>query len=117
MDPLFENSVCQENGVGSSSMEVLIPKKVRFRDKADDDIQFLLVDPSPITATSWKDKLLGRSSSSSIEESEDDDDLELREGNIQISIVNGIPSIVFSERLHQILIKDMENTVILKLLG
>ncbi|MBA0841314.1 hypothetical protein Goarm_003810 [Gossypium armourianum] len=39
------------------------------------------------------------------------------DGGIQKSIVNDIPSIEFSDRIHQILIRDMDNIVILKLLG
>ncbi|MBA0607254.1 hypothetical protein Godav_019587, partial [Gossypium davidsonii] len=42
---------------------------------------------------------------------------EVLEGDIQKTIINGIPSINFSNKIQQILIQDMDNTVILKLLG
>lgn len=67
------------------------------------------MEPSSPPPPSWKDKLLG-----SLEE---ENDFVLLEGDIQKSMVNGIPSIVFSERIQQLLIKGMENTVVLKLLG
>lgn len=52
MEILSENSLCQVDGDDSSSMEVLIPKKVRFRDKIEDVIQDMMVDPSSTIATS-----------------------------------------------------------------
>ncbi|KAK5845658.1 hypothetical protein PVK06_001859 [Gossypium arboreum] len=45
------------------------------------------------------------------------EDFEVLEGDIQKTIINGIPSIKFSDRIRQILIQDMNNTVIFKLLG
>lgn len=45
-----------------------------------------------------------------------DEVLESLEGNIHISIVNGIPTIDFSERIQKILFKEMELTIVLKLL-
>ncbi|KAA3465259.1 GroES-like zinc-binding alcohol dehydrogenase family protein [Gossypium australe] len=46
-----------------------------------------------------------------------DEDLELLEGDIHRSIVNGIPAINFSKRIQQILFKEMELTVVSKSLG
>lgn len=48
---------------------------------------------------------------------EENEDFELLEGDIQKSIINGTPSIEFSDRINQILIKEMENTIVLKPLG
>ncbi|KAK5832891.1 hypothetical protein PVK06_016699 [Gossypium arboreum] len=45
------------------------------------------------------------------------EDLDLLEGDIKKSIVNGIPSIEFSEKIQQILIKDMGTIMVLKLFG
>lgn len=45
------------------------------------------------------------------------EDFDILERDIEKSFVNEIPSIEFSDRIHQILIRDMDNTVILKLLG
>ncbi|KAH1121634.1 hypothetical protein J1N35_004794 [Gossypium stocksii] len=77
----------------------------------------MLIDPSAEQTTSWKDKLVGQSSKSDGNGIEEKEDCDLLEGDIQKSIVNGFPSIEFLDRIHQILIGDMENTVILKLLG
>ncbi|KAK5819587.1 hypothetical protein PVK06_024600 [Gossypium arboreum] len=41
----------------------------------------------------------------------------LIEGDVKKSVVNGIPSIDFSERVHQLLVKEMSTSVVLKLLG
>ncbi|MBA0701656.1 hypothetical protein Goari_027530, partial [Gossypium aridum] len=46
-----------------------------------------------------------------------DEDLVLLNGDVTISIVSGIPTIDFSDRIQQILFKGMEATVVLKLLG
>ncbi|KAB2011909.1 hypothetical protein ERO13_D09G046450v2 [Gossypium hirsutum] len=46
-----------------------------------------------------------------------DDDFFLLDGDIKRSSVNGIPSIEFSDRVSQILIKNMATSVVLKLLG
>ncbi|PPD95072.1 hypothetical protein GOBAR_DD07912 [Gossypium barbadense] len=77
----------------------------------------MLIDPSAEQTTYWKDKLVGQSSKSDGNGIEEEEDYDLLETDIQNSIVNSISSIEFSDRIHQILIEDMENTVILKLLG
>ncbi|PPR83722.1 hypothetical protein GOBAR_AA36990 [Gossypium barbadense] len=82
MDSLCENFLCQEDGIRNSSMEVLTPEK--------------------------KEKLMGQSSMANISGLEEDEDFGVMEGDIQKSIVNGIPSIDFSERVHQLLTTDME---------
>lgn len=46
-----------------------------------------------------------------------EDNLEFLEGDINRFIVNGIPAIDFSDRIHRILFKETESTVVLKLLG
>ncbi|MBA0580563.1 hypothetical protein Gorai_022773 [Gossypium raimondii] len=46
-----------------------------------------------------------------------DSDLELLEGDVRTTIVNGIPTITFSNRVKEIMFKEMELTVVLKLLG
>ncbi|KAH1130827.1 hypothetical protein J1N35_002205 [Gossypium stocksii] len=43
--------------------------------------------------------------------------LEFAKGDIKKSSINGIPSIVFSNRINQMLIKDMALMVVIKLLG
>ncbi|MBA0819115.1 hypothetical protein Gohar_022352 [Gossypium harknessii] len=71
MDSLYENALCQDVGTGDSSMEILIPKK--------------------------KDKLMGQSSKANGSGLDEYEDFDLLEGDIQKSIVNGIPSIDFSD--------------------
>lgn len=44
-------------------------------------------------------------------------DLELEDGDILRSVINGIPGIEFSDRIKKILVKDMESAVVVKLLG
>lgn len=48
---------------------------------------------------------------------QEDGDLELIETDVVRSLINGIPSIEFLERVNQILVKDMALTVAIKLLG
>ncbi|MBA0595993.1 hypothetical protein Gorai_012841, partial [Gossypium raimondii] len=47
----------------------------------------------------------------------EDEDFDLSKVDVKRSLVNGIPSIDFSERVNQILNKDMAFTVAIKLLG
>ncbi|KAH1046335.1 hypothetical protein J1N35_037119 [Gossypium stocksii] len=77
----------------------------------------MLVDLIIEQTISWKDKLVGHSSNVTGNGLEEKEDFDLLDGGIQKSIVNDIPSIEFSDRIHQILIRDMDNTVILNLLG
>ncbi|MBA0612867.1 hypothetical protein Godav_013416 [Gossypium davidsonii] len=71
---------------------------------------------------SWKDCLLRNGPRASertetINNEEGEEDFELLESDIVRSSINGIPSIHFSERVNQLLIKDMARTVVIKLLG
>ncbi|MBA0679197.1 hypothetical protein Goari_010985, partial [Gossypium aridum] len=77
-------------------------------------------DQQPIM--SFKDKLLGGGVAFSGENLEgsfekNKSDFELMEIDVNMSMVNGIPAIAFSDRIKDILFKEMELTVILKLLG
>ncbi|MBA0701196.1 hypothetical protein Goari_005644 [Gossypium aridum] len=71
---------------------------------------------------SWKDRLIGTSiqadERTTITDScQEDEDFDLSKVDVKCSLVNGIPSIDFSERVNQILIKAMAFTVAIKLLG
>ncbi|MBA0555869.1 hypothetical protein Golob_026020, partial [Gossypium lobatum] len=71
---------------------------------------------------SFKDKLLGGGVASSNENLEgsfekNESDFELMEGDMNTSMVNGISEIAFSDCIKDILFKEMELTVIHKLLG
>ncbi|MBA0586311.1 hypothetical protein Gorai_017055, partial [Gossypium raimondii] len=70
---------------------------------------------APNKPRSWKDCLMGtglqiNDKTETSTRDEDDDDLDLREDDIVRTSVNGIPAIEFSNRVNQLLIKDMEHT-------
>ncbi|MBA0695910.1 hypothetical protein Goari_002507 [Gossypium aridum] len=109
--------LCENTGMEDSLVGGLIPKKIRFRDKDGDEGNDMVIDLRLEQTTSWKDRLVGQSSKFDGNGLEEEEDFGLLEGEIQKSIMNGIPSIEFSDRIHQILIRDMENIVILKFLG
>ncbi|MBA0814392.1 hypothetical protein Gohar_020224 [Gossypium harknessii] len=71
---------------------------------------------------SWNERLVGKDLVSSRRgiiaiAVEVEDDFDFIEGDITRSIVNGIPSIIFSKRVQHFLGKDMANTIVIKLLG
>ncbi|KAA3460126.1 reverse transcriptase [Gossypium australe] len=98
-------------------------KKVRFKEGTAEADTNMTDELAPSPKISWKDKLLGTNPDVSREEEvnpgggTNEDDIEFLEGDIQRSVVNGIPAIEFSERIQQILFKEMELTVVVKLLG
>ncbi|KAG8498383.1 hypothetical protein CXB51_007409 [Gossypium anomalum] len=76
----------------------------------------LLSDPS----TKKKDMVLRKGFIESKGVSEvgfTDRDLSFLEGDIKKSVVNGIPAIDFSSKVHKLLVNDMSTFVIIKLLG
>ncbi|MBA0602960.1 hypothetical protein Gorai_003120 [Gossypium raimondii] len=97
-------------------------KKVRFR-VIDEDFDVEMTSaPTTTRPRSWKDYLMSTGLRADVQAQGVDnfygeEDLELSEVDIVKSTVNGIPSINFSERVNQILIKDMAHTVVIKLLG
>ncbi|MBA0640102.1 hypothetical protein Goklo_023073 [Gossypium klotzschianum] len=97
-------------------------KKVRFKDIGDDSAENMVVDTALASKISWKDKLLGRKNtrslaSSKISDGATDVDLKFEDGDILKSTINGILTIDFSKRIKKILVKDMETTNVVKLLG
>ncbi|KAK5773018.1 hypothetical protein PVK06_049321 [Gossypium arboreum] len=79
-------------------------------------------DPPSNAAASWKDKLFGTGSSGTSQdvarfEGDMDEDFILLDDDIIRTNVNRIPTIEFSDRVKEILYKEMEMTVVLKLLG
>ncbi|KAH1108509.1 hypothetical protein J1N35_012277 [Gossypium stocksii] len=101
----------------ANQSSTITPKKVRFKDKEDDMSVDMLTEPSPKHPTSWKDMLVGHPSKRDSISSNGKESFDFLEGDIQRSVVNGVPSITFSDRIHQILIQGMDNTVVFKLLG
>ncbi|KAG8485687.1 hypothetical protein CXB51_019012 [Gossypium anomalum] len=91
-------------------------KKVKLKVVGEDSIDNMVVDTTPAKEVSWKEMLLGRDGSES-SDGVSDGDLIIEDGDILRSSINGIPAINFSECLRNILIRDMETTVVVKLLG
>ncbi|PPS13624.1 hypothetical protein GOBAR_AA06953 [Gossypium barbadense] len=112
-----------EDGGGLRADDDRNTKKVRFKEDNNGEITDMLVETRSSPSITWKDKLLGINSGYLDKKGlvssgySADEDLEFLEGDIHRSMVNGIPAIDFSERIQQILYKEMEQTVVLKLLG
>ncbi|MBA0574036.1 hypothetical protein Golob_001275 [Gossypium lobatum] len=62
---------------------------------------------------SWMEKVLGQGASGS----GNNEDFEFKKGDFVRATVNGIPTISFSDRVQQILVRDMMTTLVVKLLG
>ncbi|PPR98415.1 hypothetical protein GOBAR_AA22253 [Gossypium barbadense] len=121
----MENSPKVVEGDGDSRVsEDRNTKKVRFKDGSDRVAVDMAVDsiPSSSMIVSWKDKLLGSGfigadqGIAGFDEGSDGDFI-LLEDDVIRSTVNGLPAIDFSDRVKQLLYKEMEMTVVLKLLG
>lgn len=87
-------------------------KNFSFKDLDPEANSDMVVDSTPTLRMSWREKVLGQGISGSGWEK----DLEFLGGDITRTIVNGIPTINFSERVQQILVRDMASTVLVKLL-
>ncbi|MBA0551760.1 hypothetical protein Golob_022626 [Gossypium lobatum] len=82
----------------------------------------MVVDLDPILTLSSKDKLLGKGVANFGEvvvgsDGGSDVEIDFFEGDVTRSTSNRIPTIDFSDRIQQILFKEMAMTVVLKLLG
>ncbi|KAG8488864.1 hypothetical protein CXB51_016750 [Gossypium anomalum] len=81
------------------SIEDRTTKKVRFKGRVGETSEDMIDDPN-LSVESSRD-------------SASDGDIDA----VKVSIVNGIPAISFSDRVKEILYKEMELTIIIKLLG
>ncbi|MBA0783742.1 hypothetical protein Gotri_001402 [Gossypium trilobum] len=68
----------------------------------------MAMDSFPTLEKSWMNKVLGQGAF----RSGNDEDFEFKEGDFVRTTVNGIPTISFSERVQQILVRDMVTTVV-----
>lgn len=107
---LDKNSLSENSRLGDAPMEDLIPRKMRFREGDEsfyDEVNSIMPAVSKI---SWKNTFLGVSGlvAASLDEIQY---FEILEGDVRRSIVNGMPSIEFFNRINQILIKSMETTL------
>ncbi|KAL4312880.1 hypothetical protein GQ457_01G005440 [Hibiscus cannabinus] len=105
--------------MNSESSDPRLPKKQRRRDEDPPDSEMecdVLSNQRPLL--SYKDIVAGGNGPSPIDNNLGfDDDIELLEDDITISNSNGIPSIVFSERVQQLAIKSMDLALVVKVLG
>lgn len=98
-------------------------KKLRHKlDESSDLDDFVVndremkVDWVENQVVSWRDKLLMGSESQKVN-THKEDDFEFLDGDVKKEIINGIPTITFSEWVNQFIAKPMARTVIVKLLG
>ncbi|MBA0674794.1 hypothetical protein Goari_016371 [Gossypium aridum] len=82
------DSLCDTVVSGVCFKEGEIPKKVRFRDKDENESMDLAADQIEKTKNSWKDKLIGSSSRSAGFVLESNEDFELLAGDVQKSFIN-----------------------------
>lgn len=75
-------------------------------------------DAIPVSGTSWKEKLFGKKVTKPTNlDILGSKDLVFSEDDILKSTINGIPVIDFLECIQKLLVKGMETTVVVKLLG
>ncbi|KAK5841946.1 hypothetical protein PVK06_004272 [Gossypium arboreum] len=97
-------------------------KKVRLRNSEESrDVDMETIKETR-KSLSWKDRLMGlgfyqNETLTNAAEAEEDEDFELSTDDMERSIINGVPSINFSDRITQILINHMQLTIVIKLLG
>ncbi|KAH1091413.1 hypothetical protein J1N35_018670 [Gossypium stocksii] len=105
------------NSEDVSSPEDLITKKVRFKESE-------VITDDGLAAEDYnsrkKDMLLGKDTSALHDTNGGHflvDNFSFSEGDVKKSIVDGVPSIEFSERVYQLLENEMSTSVVLKMLG
>ncbi|MBA0740656.1 hypothetical protein Gogos_013848 [Gossypium gossypioides] len=80
----------------------------------------MVVDPVLVPSLSWKDILVGKETLDQNNKNDGQhfvDSFSLTEQDVKKSLVDGVPSIDFSERVYQLLEKEMSTSVVLKMLG
>ncbi|XP_016675395.2 receptor-like protein EIX2 [Gossypium hirsutum] len=97
-------------------------KKVKFNDNLVEEDITMDGDLNPKPIMSWKDKLLRgltveSASDRTVITEGSDNDFELLEGDVNTTIIDGVPAITFSDRMKDILFKEIELMVTVKLLG
>ncbi|KAG8488979.1 hypothetical protein CXB51_017071 [Gossypium anomalum] len=96
-------------------------RKVRFKEGVEEEIAVMAVDPDLSPKLIGKDMLLGEASRSEPDHNGSsegcDNDFDFLEGDVSMDMVDGMPSIAFSEPIKNILFKEMDLTIVLKLLG
>lgn len=77
----------------------------------------MAVDRGEEAPVTFKDKLSGWDRNSKGEEDYEDDDFDLKEGVVLTAMVDGIPNIKFSGRVHTFIQRSMSKSIIVKLIG
>ncbi|KAL4362551.1 hypothetical protein GQ457_04G013570 [Hibiscus cannabinus] len=72
---------------------------------------------APYAKPSFRDMLLGQSIGAAAASTISDLDVEVQEGDVHISDMDGTPVIRFSDRIHDLVDAKLENSVIVRLLG
>ncbi|XP_017618098.1 uncharacterized protein LOC108462689 [Gossypium arboreum] len=122
-----------ENDDDSHSIGDQTTKKVKFKGGVvdasggvEDVSEDMVVEPNLTSMLSWKDKLFGENPNNPMMDcngssfgrvNTSNNDFDLRADDVQTSIINGVPTINFSDRVKEILFKEMELTLVIKLLG
>ncbi|KAG8488375.1 hypothetical protein CXB51_016356 [Gossypium anomalum] len=97
-------------------------KKVRFKEYLVEENTTMARDSDSQPVMSWKDKLLGGQTiestlDCSVPIAGNENDFELLKGDVNTTIIDGVPVVTFSNHIKDILFREMELTVIVKLLG
>ncbi|PPS13259.1 hypothetical protein GOBAR_AA07380 [Gossypium barbadense] len=74
----------------------------------------MVVDPLPVPSLSWKDMLVGKESfvqNNTSDRQSFADNFSLIEQDVKKSFIDGVPSIDFSERVYQLLEKELSTFV------
>ncbi|KAK5784602.1 hypothetical protein PVK06_039128 [Gossypium arboreum] len=93
---------------------VLSTKKVHFKDSTSVLEDELVVHTMTTRTLSWNDLVLGNKSDKQkvVDESNPlDKDFALQDEDVKKSIVNDIPSIDFSKKIHQLFVEEMATSV------
>ncbi|MBA0662433.1 hypothetical protein Goklo_006556 [Gossypium klotzschianum] len=111
-----------EGGGGDCVNDDRNTKKVRLKKTGEDLDVNIAIDLTPTSGSSWKEMLLKGGSFESMtifsgSDILDIEDFEFTERDVVKSNVNGIPTINFSERIRHLLVKDVDTTMVVKLLG
>ncbi|KAH1091682.1 hypothetical protein J1N35_018939 [Gossypium stocksii] len=109
------------NGVTSANDVGRLTRKVKRRTDKPPDPDDLVVNEKRMRvegvgtqSASWKEKLIGSTPAGANVQQEED--FELGDGDAKMEIIDGVPSITFSSRVHQFIAKQMARTMIVKLL-
>ncbi|MBA0560517.1 hypothetical protein Golob_017406 [Gossypium lobatum] len=107
----------QRDDLGETGMAIAM-KKVRQREDQDPpDGNTMAMEEDMIGQMTFKAMLLDGKSGKEGSETYEDDGFDLKDGNVITQLVDGVPDIRFSERVHTLIHKSISKLVVIKLLG